>query len=133
MSGESSVHAMLVERLIAHVRTTHVPERGLLIFADHWSFGRNAPPRINGFMPDVFASDLPTTFEVVGEAKTMDDLRTERSRRQIVGFLDHLAVRPNTHFYLYVPPLAQRQARSILNALVLPHHAATRIEVLDGT
>lgn len=133
MSGESRAHAMLVERLIAHVRKTHAPERGLLLYADHWSVGRNAPPRINGFMPDVFASDLPTTFEVIGEAKTMDDLRTARSQRQLVGFLDHLALRPNSHFYLFVPHLGKREARSILASMVLPHHGATRIEVLDGT
>lgn len=133
MSGESATHVALVARLIEHVKQSHSPQGGLLIFADHHSNGRNLPHRIGGFLPDVFASDLPATFEVVGEAKTIADLKSPRSQRQIVAFLDHLAVRVNSTFYLYVPPFARVQAKSIIRPLIRPEHERTTIEVLDGT
>jgi len=127
------MHARLVQQLIAHVKRVHVPERGLLVLADHESFGRNSPPRINGFTPDLFASDLPATFEILGEAKTMGDLQTDRSHRQIAAFLDYLAVRASSRFYLCVPPLSKVRATSILRSLMRPEHESVLVEVLDGT
>lgn len=132
MSGESASHVRLVERLIALVRTRHQPPRGLLLLADHRDFGSDRPPTIGGFLPDLFASDLPVTFEVVGEAKTFPDLESDRSRRQIVAFLDHLAFRPGSTFYLTVPPFTAVRARTIVRSLLQPHHAAIQIEVHDG-
>jgi hypothetical protein len=132
MSGESAVHVRLVERLIALVRNRHQPPRGLLLLADHPDFGRDRPQTIGGFLPDVFASDLPVTFEVIGEAKTFPDLETDRSLRQIAAFLDYLAVRPGSAFYLTVPPFTAVRARTILRGLLQPHHGAIRIEVHDG-
>src|SRR6266404_4270645 len=99
MSGESLIHVRLVERLIMYVRERHCPPRGLLLLADHHSFSTNRPLRIGGFLPDLFASDLPVTFEVLGEAKTPSDLETQRSARQITAFLDHLAVREQRDFH----------------------------------
>ncbi|MHB1101829.1 MAG: hypothetical protein ACYC0C_03400 [Devosia sp.] len=119
--------------MIEHIRRHHVPERGLLVLADHHSCGRNLPYRVGGFLPDVFASDLPATFEILGEAKTLPDLLTTRSHRQITAFLDHLAVRPGSTFYLYVPPFTKTHARSIVNGLLRPAHTTLAIEVLDGT
>lgn len=132
MSGESATHLRLVERLIEHVRTVHRPERGLLILADHHSFGSDRPRTVDGYTPDVFASDLPVTFEVLGEAKTLPDLQTPRSSRQIRAFLDHLAVRPNATFYLFVPPFARAASISVVRLLLLPQHECINIEVIDG-
>lgn len=132
MSGESSVHVLLVERLIEHVRTVHRPERGLLLLADHTSFGSNRPRTIDGFTPDVFASDLPVTFEVLGEAKTLPDLHTPRSSRQILAFLNHLSVRPNGIFYLFVPLFTRAASMSVVRQILRPGHERIRIEVIDG-
>jgi hypothetical protein len=82
MSGESELHIRLVEKLIYEVRRRHSDGANIAIFAEHHSFGRNRPARIGGFFPDVFASDVPETFRVVGEAKTESDLKTNRSERQ---------------------------------------------------
>ena len=130
MSGESLIHVRLVERLIMYVRERHCPPRGLLLLADHHSFSTNRPLRIGGFLPDLFASDLPVTFEVLGEAKTPSDLETRRSARQITAFLDHLAVRPRSTFYLSVPPFAKGRARSVLDQLIRPEHCGIGIEVM---
>jgi hypothetical protein len=103
MSGESARHVYLVETLIETVERRHRPPRGLMIFADHHRFGSDRPPTIGGFTPDLFASDVPETFQVLGEAKTASDLESERSRRQIIAFLDHLALYKGSIFYLAVP------------------------------
>ena len=44
------------------------------------------PPKLAGFMPDVYATDVPTTKTLVGEAKTAADLETKHSRAQISAF-----------------------------------------------
>ncbi len=132
MSGESPLHTLLVERLIVEVKLRHQPPRGLLLLADHPSFGTNRPPSIGGFLPDLFASDLPATFEVLGEAKTFPDLETDRSARQIGAFLDHLAVRPGSVLYLAVPPFTASRARAMVSALRRPAHARVGLEVIDG-
>jgi hypothetical protein len=132
MSGESLVHVRLIEYLVVHVRRMHYPPRGLLLLADHHAFGTNRPPSISGFTPDLFASDLPATFEVLGEAKTPLDLETERSVRQISAFLDHLAVRPESSFYLSVPAFSKARAQAFLNRLIRDQHRTIRIEVVDG-
>ena len=132
MSGESALHVRLVERLIHHVRLHHVPPRGLLLLADHHAYGSNRPGTIDGFAPDVFASDLPATFEVIGEAKTPLDLESPRSARQIAAFLDYLALRPNSNFYLSVPPFTAARSWTILNRIRQPYHADINIAVIDG-
>jgi hypothetical protein len=132
MSGESLIHTRLVERLVAHVRIRHCPPRGLLLLADHHKFGKDRPPTIDRYTPDLFASDLPVTFEVLGEAKTPLDLETARSARQIGAFLDYLSVRPRSTFYLAVPPFAAARARHIVKGIVRPEHSGVLIEVIDG-
>jgi hypothetical protein len=103
-----------------------------LLLADHRAFGLNRPFSIGGYTPDLFASDLPTTFEVVGEAKSASDLETERSGRQIRAFLDHLSLRPDSSFYLSVPPFTRSRAYAILTGLIQPEHSSIHIEVFDG-
>lgn len=130
MSGESALHIRLVEKLIHEVRQRHSDGGDIAIFADHHSFGRNRPTRIGGFFPDLFASDIPETFRVVGEAKTESDLKTDRSERQLAAFLDHLALYPKSAFYLAVPWLLVPRAHSIMKTLRRSAHETVSVEVL---
>lgn len=130
MSGESSRHTRLVERLIAVVTSRHPVPNGMLLLADHYTFGADRPPRIEGFMPDVFASDVPETFRILGEAKTPADLESERSLRQIAVFLDHLALRQSATFYLAVPWHLVPRARGIIRSLRRDEHAAMQVHVI---
>lgn len=132
MSGETRAHTLLVERLIVHVQAKHRPPRGLLVLADHHSFGSNRPQQIAGYTPDLFASDLPATFEVIGEAKTMADLQSDRSQRQIRAFLDYLSLRPQASFYLVVPPFQRQRSAAILDTLRVAAHSNVLVEVIDG-
>lgn len=100
------------------------------MLVDHDRYGSDRPHRINGYCPDLFASDLPTTFEVLGEAKTGPDLETPRSHAQIVAFLDYLALQANGWFYLSVPPLSVARAHQLLVRLKGDHHAVVRTKVI---
>lgn len=130
MSGESSLHIRLVECLERHVRERHPIERGLLMLLDHDSYGRDRPHRVNGYCPDLFASDLPATFEVLGEAKTGPDLERPRSHAQIAAFLDHLSLQACGWFYLCVPPLSVGRGRQLLKRLRTPSRALVNAEVI---
>jgi hypothetical protein len=130
MSGESALHVRLVERLIATITDKHTNRRGIILLADHHAYGNDRPPQIGGFCPDVFASDVPTTFRVIGEAKTPTDLQSKRSHRQIIAFLDHLSLYPGSTFYLAVPWFSGAKARSIVNSLRRSDHIGIITEVV---
>ena len=132
MSGESVQHIRLVEALERHVRRIHAPPRGLFLLLDHDSFGRDRPHRCGGYHPDLFASDLPATFEVIGEAKTPADVARPHSQLQLRGFLNHLALRSAGHLYLCVPRFSLSRARSVIQLVRGPEHAGVRVEVIAG-
>lgn len=131
MSGESLLHIRLVESLEQQVRARHPTERGLLMLVDHDRYGSDRPHRVNGYCPDLFASDLPTTFEVLGEAKTGADLERPRSQAQISAFLDYLALRQRGFFYLCVPPLSVGRAQHLLDRLRTGQHAPVHAAVIS--
>lgn len=133
MSGESAQHIGLVEQLIEAVESRHQTRRGIMIFADHHKFGVNQPPMIGDYKPDVFAQDLPETFRVIGEAKTPNDFKQERSVRQIGAFLDHLALYPNSSFYLAVPWFLKGRANYVIRELLRPEHHSIQISILPFT
>jgi hypothetical protein len=130
MSGESARHRRLVEKLIEVVEKRHQATRSLVIFADHDRFGSELPPTVGCFTPDVFASDIPATFRVIGEAKTRDDLETERSRRQLLAFLDHLSLNPPSTLWLAVPFDTAPRARYLIRSMRRPEHHAVIVEIL---
>jgi hypothetical protein len=130
MSGESAQHIKLVERLLATVHVQHQTKQGIMVLADHRSYGVNQPPMIGGHKPDVFAQDVPETFRIIGEAKTPKDFEEDRSMRQIKAFLDHLALYPNSSFYLAVPWLLQPRANNVIRGLKNGCHDAVRITIL---
>jgi hypothetical protein len=127
---ESLSHANLVLGLADFIRSRHKPDRDLVVLADHASCGGSRPWPINGFVPDVFAQDLPVTFEVIGEAKTPGDLETERSFRQMAGFVQHLALCGSGYFYLGVPWGHEPRAQLVLAAIMRATGASVFAEVV---
>ena len=90
------------------------------------------PPIIEGYVPDVFVTDVPITTTLIGEAKTRLDLETDRSRRQITAFLSYLSKTPRGIFVLSVPMIAGATARHLLSELNESFAcAATQTVVLD--
>jgi hypothetical protein len=131
MSGETPRHVLLVEALIQAVEARYPLSNGIMVLADHHRFGRNRPPQLGGFTPDLLAYNLPTTMRVVGEAKTEADLESERSALQLRAFLDHLSLYPDSTMYLAVPWPSGPRARGILRQIATAEHAAVSLHVLS--
>lgn len=131
MSGESALHAALVAQLATQIGEDHTKSGNMVVYTDSNENDFDRPQRINGYLPDVFAHDVPRTFSVIGEAKTPKDLTTERSRQQLVGFLDWLSVFNGSIFYLAVPPFAEPIARAVLTRVIRDPHKSVEIVVLE--
>ncbi|ESY22452.1 MULTISPECIES: hypothetical protein [unclassified Mesorhizobium] len=132
--AESAVHARLVKALIAYADMALGGLANVSVRDDAVRPLRGErPPRVNGYVPDLYAIDVPTTATLIGEAKTKADLENEHSRRQINAFLAYLARTPNGIFVLSVPLPASMAARRLLVELKAPFHdARTRTVVIDG-
>lgn len=100
------------------------------MFADHHRFGSDRPPMIGGFTPDLFASDIPESFRIIGEAKTSSDIDSARTHSQIRAFLQHLSLYENGMFYLAVPLFAGPRARYLLKSFLKSDGAKVIAEVL---
>jgi hypothetical protein len=118
MSRESSLHVYLVETMIAEVKRRHSDLYSLTIYADIPAAGRDRPGFIGGYIPDLFAIDVPETHRIIGEAKTPLDCETPRSTLQIKAFLTHLSQFKNGLFYLCVPWSYRVRADTLLAGMV---------------
>ena len=129
--SDSAQHLELVKSILGFVRQNFSPAK-FAVLSD-LPGSPNKPPRIHGFVPDVFAEDAPRTAVVIGEAKTIADLETAHSRLQIQAFLRFLAMQENATLVLAVPwpaAVAARQfAETCLVALEVNH---VRVVICDG-
>ena len=115
---ESERHARLVKAIISHLEECLGKIDEIMVRDDSIRPLRDErPPKVAGFIPDVYATDVPTTKIVVGEAKTAKDLETEHSRKQIAAFLEYLAHTPNGLFILAVPTNLRARARWVVREL----------------
>jgi len=131
--AESSQHAALVQIIIGYIKREHGDVTALGIVDDLSSaIGAEKPNRIEGFVPDVYAFNAPRTTTIIGEAKTKDDLDTERSKKQIAAFLSHLRHQDAGVFIIAVPWQVKRRAQAIVSTLQAAAGAASvRTVTLD--
>ena len=132
---ESARHARLVEAIVAHAEHRVGKLTDILVREDAVRPRRGErPPKVSGFTPDVYASDVPTTMTLIGEAKTAADLDTKHSRAQIAAFLQYLAHTPGGLFVLAVPVSVKPRARWVLRELSRPlGSGAPKTEVIDDS
>ena len=106
MSSETLQHANLICQMEAWVRRKFSHHNYFSILTDRPLYPGldDRPPKIKGCIPDLYATDVPETFCVVGEAKTSKDLTVERSQQQISNFIDYLLVRPTDDFFVLAVP-----------------------------
>lgn len=91
--GETEIHLELVRRLVDYAEWRLRGYAAVAVFADLPSTPRrDKPQRVGGFVPDVYASDVPTTFSLIGEAKTIQDLETPHTALQLAAFFRHVAL-----------------------------------------
>jgi hypothetical protein len=120
--AESAQHIELVDLIIDWVRNEYSSNPAMLLFHDKPGAPKDQKPyRINGFVPDVYAVDAPTTTTIIGEAKTPSDLETKHTISQIKGFLNLLVYREKPVFVISTPlnamPSAKRLLMDVLESL----------------
>lgn len=132
---ESAQHARLVKAIVSHAERRLGNVTDIVVREDAVRPIRGErPPQIAGFTPDVFATDVPTTKTLIGEAKTAADLENKRSRAQIAAFLEYLAHTSGGLFVLAVPIGFKPRARWVLKELGRPLGAdAPQTEVIDDS
>lgn len=115
--SESLVHLQLVGRIMSYVRDEYHAYQ-LAIFHDLPALlGAEKPPRIGGFLPDLYAVDAPPSITILGEAKTAEDLETEHSRKQLTAFLTFLQLQSNGILVVAVPWQARARAKNLVARL----------------
>lgn len=132
---ESVQHRKLIDRMEAWVYNEFSHYRWLSVLTDKFLYPgeSDSPPNINGCIPDLYATDVPETFCIVGEAKTTKDLMTKRSLRQILVFLNYIAIKPGNNFFILgVPYNATNQAKTIIrNNLHVPNKESLGVFILN--
>ena len=113
--SETAEHLSFVQVLVKYIQDCHAPCDGITILTDTAGAPTDGKPhRIGGFVPDVYAVNIPTTFCIIGEAKVESDLETEHSRLQLEAFLQHLSLSGSGTLILAVPWQVSVAARRIL-------------------
>lgn len=131
--AESGTHARLVEEIIAFAGRELGGLAQIAVRDDSVRPLRGErPPRIGGHVPDVYAVDVPTTHTLIGEAKTKADLETEHTRRQLISYLDYLAVTPGGILVLAVSLVASATAKRLITQLASPIANPPHLVVIDG-
>lgn len=118
---ESATHVSLVQTIVRFVEREFGGLANVAIREDAMSPCRGEkPPKIEGHVPDVFVTDVPTTTTLIGEAKTRQDLESDRTRKQISAFLKYLSKTPQGIFVLCVPMVSAATARRLVSELNRP-------------
>lgn len=107
----------MVAMLKGHIAAKHGQSEDLAVFADDFAGQDTRPPRISGFLPDVYAKRVLRNVEIIGEAKTSNDVTSVRSVRQISAFYEYLSVIQCSYFYLAVPWFAKPKAVRLIEEM----------------
>lgn len=106
------------QELVAYIASwcsDHYRTESLVFLVDQVGvIGRAAPPNIRGYKPDVVCMTVSGFFEVIGEAKTKDDLATVHTRSQLKSFLETLRDQAGGSLIVSVPWGSEGTAASIL-------------------
>ena len=129
---ESAAHAALVQAIILYAGREFGDLADIAVREDAVRPVRGErPPRIESYVPDVFVTDVPTTTTLIGEAKTLQDIETDHSRRQDFRLSELFVEDAAGIFVLSVPIAASATARRLLAEINEPFaDAATRTIVL---
>jgi hypothetical protein len=113
--SETIGHSRLVGVILKWVETRVHGISGVCVFCDCPSMlVTEKPSAIEGFFPDLCVVTAPALLTILGEAKTLPDLESPRSYRQLVAFLRFLAVRPGPQLVMATPWEALATAKSLV-------------------
>lgn len=114
---ETVLHANLVDSIVSWVREEYCT-RDLCLYADT-SLGRfgDMPPRLYGFIPDVYVSTFADDLFIIGEAKRAVDWEASRTRHQLRAFLRFLGKKRGALLVVATEWSSVATARSVVHVL----------------
>jgi len=116
--GESAQHFRLVELIVQRIQAEHAANSGLSILVDSGPVAsQRRPGRIGGYTPDVYARTVPSSFVVIGEAKSFGDLYQNHTALQLSAFLAHLRLEAHPLLIVATPLAAVGAARSLVRRI----------------
>ena len=114
---ESDQHRRLVRSLRQWIATKFfADDTGLILIDAADGKPLTKPPRIYGFVPDVFARIFDNGL-VIGEAKTANDLQNRHTQAQFTAYLRRCAEDKGSLFVVAVPWRVERSAKNLLRNL----------------
>ena len=129
----SSDHELMVSHLIKWIDGGEGPigVQNLFCECSYHPEIKNFPPNINGHRPDVFASAKgDPTLLLIGEAKTTQDLETQRTEIQLGAFARHLTELGKGYLALGVTWNNVPSARSLLKKIMIREGAQEIIPIV---
>ena len=134
--SETSEHKNLVEMMARRLKAIDTDLRVAVDLPDSIDFNR--PPKISGFIPDVYAFNEITQACYICEAKVLKKQKSgweidNRSLSQIAAFIDHINQSPQGLFILGVYGNPSMRAKSILRPFVKGRRISEeKIQIFDG-
>ena len=114
---ESNLHKSLV-KIIGRWINSYSSEEMIVYTDAEDSFSGNIPPKIDTFIPDIFAKEMNSKYVIIGEAKSSQrDLESEHSEKQLIAYLRYCKNKPNSIVVLAVPFNIVNCARSLVQAM----------------
>ena len=108
---ESALHVELIIELEEYVNSIIEPGSCPVLVDLLGRPPQGKPFLLNGFIPDLF---VPSPFYIIGEAKTANDLESERSLQQLESYIRYLANHRTGRLVVAVPlPLINRAKRVV--------------------
>jgi len=114
---ESNLHKSLVKIIERWINSYSSEE--MVVYADaEDSYSGNIPPKIDTFIPDIFAKGINNKYVIIGEAKSSQrDLESEHSEKQFIAYLRYCKNKPDSIVVLAVPFNILNCARSLVVAI----------------
>jgi len=115
---ESATHLRLVQQLLHWIEAHDFNKQSSLIYVDDPSrVAADKPPRILGYLPDVYWKTFGGQSALIGEAKSAYDVESRHSRKQFASFLSHLRSIEEGTLLIAVPWHVVPQAKSLIRAI----------------
>lgn len=132
--AESITHIRLVEEMVHWIAKAYLNgDKGFLLI-DHPDFSSgNKPPKINGYVPDVFTAKTPSNLIIIGEAKTIYDVERPHSEEQIKAFLKYCMNYEKSVFVVAAPWQMSRFVKTFIKRLQdQTGSSMVRVNVIEG-
>ena len=129
--GESDHHIRLVDQLVKWIHDNLKIEVIDFVLKDSPA-SKEKPPNINGYIPDVYATNNSRERIVIGEAKSSSDLESRNTKSQLDALVEYCCSRSNITIVLAVPWDKVRLAKSLLRNIKKKYNCQTDSIVIDN-